>query len=862
MRPQDAYSSIKKDGKSIFFALALGLLFQISVLLLLNTNFFVHDKISAAFAQLIKEENIELKIHNLKLNFPDEIRIRNIVARTVDGTTYDLNRITLKVNPLKFIYDKEIAVQDIKCAEIKIVHDHKQFDAGNLYIRNYSSKIITRCNVNFDNKSVSVSGVINKRNFLKNIFASPKKGTVQINKILKVIADFKEALNLQVFASLSDKLEIHISEGQQNPFSKLNAEIVISFAKNGASIRSSVSGNDLLAGNPQQKVSVDSFHLKNEVSLHRSEWNHALGSIELENINLEGLLQGTLPDLSLQFLLTPQTHEALLLNNSIYSEGQIFLSNKNAQEQVEGNILLQPDLCNLILNRSSHATKLLAGRSLDIGIMPSYNSHNATTFCFDVNAEKFSVLNSPEGDFKFDGIVDEDFNIFILNAFGEFGRSKATGNYYQKWSPLAYKFDIDGICFPQDLNAWMPDWWDRIWPDFEFPSETPYGKFVIEGIWGGLPGNSLTLGSVEAANFKFRNLPLTSSSISVKVDGNSTDIIAESIRHNDKSITGNLKFPRQLSDSPYFIEFDFDGEYPLNLGRDVLGPKMKAKLSDINATSIECKAVGKIFRQNTEGRQGVVKVDIRNAEKFEFHKIPLGDLKGSLDYENNILRGKFNEVKIGQGRSNLIFELNQTEQTENLMLNLSLNEVNTANFLETVSHLMSTDSPLQTDSNPSNSNSNSDLKDSSFSLLLNAQGPPVNLLQFEGTGNLQLKHKGLSQINFLGGLSSKLSKVSPIPIASLNFNKLETTFVLENEVITFSPLEITGSLSSILSEGSVNLDSGDIDLISRLKVVGNIPIPGLKQIVNLADPLSKIAQFRITGPWNDPEWKVQINPQP
>ena len=49
----------------------------------------------------------------------------------------------------------------------------------------------------------------------------------------------------------------------------------------------------LLAGNPQQKVSVDSFHLKNEVSLHRSEWNHALGSIELENINLEGLLQGT-----------------------------------------------------------------------------------------------------------------------------------------------------------------------------------------------------------------------------------------------------------------------------------------------------------------------------------------------------------------------------------------------------------------------------------------------------------------------------------------------------------------------------------------------------------------------------------------
>ena len=862
MRPQDAYSSIKKEGKSIFLALALGLLLQISALLALNTNFFIHDKISAAIIQLFKDENLEIKIHDLKLRFPNEIKVRHIVATTVDGTIFNLSKLTLQVNPIKFIYDWKMAIQDVRCGEIKIFHDQKQFEAENLFIRNYNSKLTTRCNFNFGNKSVAWCGVINKQGLLKNILDSPKGRRVPKGKILNSISELKEGLNLQAFASFSDHIEIHVTERKQNPFSELNAEIGISFEHNSFVLHSSIAGRDFLAGNSTQKVSIRSFLMENEISLDRSDWIYTLGSMELNTIHAEGLLQGTLPDLKLQFFLTPEKQEVLLLNHSDYSDGKIFLSNKNAQEQIEGNILLKPDLCNLVLNRPSNPTRLLEGSGVEIDIIPSYNSHNPTTFCFNVNAERFSFLESPPGDFKFDGEVDKDFNLFILNAFGEFGRSKATGSFFQKWSPLAYKFDIKGVCYPKDLNAWMPNWWDRIWPDFEFPNETPTGKFVIEGIWGGAPGNSLTLGSVEATNFKFRNLPITSSSILVEVDGNATSITGKSIKHKNNSITGNLKFPRQLSDSPYFLEFDFDGEFPLNLGRDVLGPKIKNKLSDINATSIECKAAGKIFRQNEGRHEALVQVDIRNAEEFEFHKIPLGDLKGTLNYENNILSGKFNGVEVGQGRSNLIFELNQTEQTENLMFNLSLNEVNTEKFLESVSHLISLESPLSRDANFSGINSNSDLKDSRFNLSLHAQGPPVNFLQFEGAGNLELRHKSLSQINILGGLSSELSKLSPIPIASLNFNNLRTAFELENEIITFSPLEITGSLSSILSEGSVNLASGDIDLISRLKVVGNIPIPGLKQIMNLADPLSKIAQFRITGPWSDPEWKVQINPQP
>jgi len=43
-----------------------------------------------------------------------------------------------------------------------------------------------------------------------------------------------------------------------------------------------------------------------------------------------------------------------------------------------------------------------------------------------------------------------------------------------------------------------------------------------------------------------------------------------------------------------------------------------------------------------------------------------------------------------------------------------------------------------------------------------------------------------------------------------------------------------------------------------LNVAGNINIPVLKQIVNLADPLSKISKMKIFGELDDPEWSIYL----
>ena len=126
---------------------------------------------------------------------------------------------------------------------------------------------------------------------------------------------------------------------------------------------------------------------------------------------------------------------------------------------------------------------------------------------------------------------------------------------------------------------------------------------------------------------------------------------------------------------------------------------------------------------------------------------------------------------------------------------------------------------------------------------------------------MRIEDKNLKEIHFFGILSEKLSLLPiPLPLGSLNFNTLEGIFRLDKKILHTDNLELTGIFSKLSNKGSVNLESGIVDISSKLHLIGNIPIPIIKQIVNFADPLSRIAEIKLTGHWYTPDWKIQINP--
>ena len=153
-----------------------------------------------------------------------------------------------------------------------------------------------------------------------------------------------------------------------------------------------------------------------------------------------------------------------------------------------------------------------------------------------------------------------------------------------------------------------------------------------------------------------------------------------------------------------------------------------------------------------------------------------------------------------------------------------------------------------------------DPNDGTLSLSLQAQGPLSNPLQFEGSGMFHLKEPSIGQINLFGKISEGLSNLKiPLPTGAFSFNELIIPFNLNNETMSFDELKLGGPISKITSQGSFNLSSGTVDLIAKLSLVGNIPLPLIQNLVQFADPISRMAEIKVTGKIKKPKWELLLS---
>ena len=146
---------------------------------------------------------------------------------------------------------------------------------------------------------------------------------------------------------------------------------------------------------------------------------------------------------------------------------------------------------------------------------------------------------------------------------------------------------------------------------------------------------------------------------------------------------------------------------------------------------------------------------------------------------------------------------------------------------------------------------------------LQAEGPLSEPRHFEGSGNFDFYDVEIGTMHLLGGIRSKLGAFNlPLPSDALSFNRLNAPFLLDHDRILFDQATLSGPLSTFDAKGEVNWVNSDVDLLADLKLAGNLKIPILKQLVNLADPLSKLSTLKIKGDWENPEWTIHLKTNP
>ena len=607
------------------------------------------------------------------------------------------------------------------------------------------------------------------------------------------------------------------------------------------------------------------FSPKNNSSLPK----HCRASFK--QVKLNGIIEGTMPSFDIETVQDSNQINVQVFSHSDVAQTCLHSIWKDLRWKHQGFVDIRPELFDLKAKLPQGTLRILDGKKLQIRISENHSpmvSGGLTQF--SVLAHDFSSLETPRGQFRLLGELSKDGSIYVNDAYGKFGRSEAKGSYKQTWNPAEFRFLVKGTCFPPDIANWLGTWWMPIWKEFSFKEEAPVGDFSITGIWGGEPGTSRTVGSVQANNISYQDFSITESEIVVMIDEKSTDLYADKISHSAGQIEGCLFFPHKKLNSPLNFKFRVSGDFPFDDAKSILGPTAEKSLNNLKAPLLKCEGSGAVYKTLPEPLSDVnltsFTLGINSSIPTTYSGIPIQSLSGTIERQKGILKGFFPRIEMAEGEGAISFE-EISRESDLVKIHFNMDGANRVKLIDAIEHAKLMEASK--DENPSLNKTPMDSREEEnnlggkLNISFTAEGPISDPMQFVGSGISVLTDVEIGSINFLGGIRSKLGAFNlPLPSDALSFNRLEAPFFIDHQFLRFDEINLSGPLSLLVANGDINLETKEVNLIADLKLAGNLKIPLVKQLINLADPLPKMTSIKIAGPWANPAWQIHLTPGP
>jgi len=696
---------------------------------------------------------------------------------------------------------------------------------------------------------------------------SPKNHKFNLAKALDYMDDFFQFCSdssFYLYGHFTDKVELHATSF--NNLSEKSNNVAHLLYRSASDLSKKISlqihskTNKFSASN--YTFSSDSLLVNFDATL--DEQNHLTrinqSNLSFNSITVDGPISGEIPGIHFSAQSFKKDQSTYNIFTDSNNQKISLTIEKGDLPCLTGFLKLHPNSLNIFAEMSYGKTKIIDGDKLNIIFQDNDESEENGGICnFNVAADNFSALETPPGNFIFNGNINPEFSIFIHSAYGKFGASEAFGKYEQHWTPLKYKFTLEGSCLPTDINPWLGLWWSRIWEDFSFGRQSPYGKFTIEGIWGGPSGNCLTSGLIRGKDIIYRDLKLTDSSLNILVEDSITTIHCENLTHSEGDLSGSLIFSPKTHSTPH-VEFKLKGQYPLNEGRGIFDSQTKKVLQELNCSVIDIEGSGTVFYDESssskDDNQTHFSLSLKSNDEIKYKNIPIQSLSGNVSRKEGLLTLDLPNLLIAQGQGTL-FAKEVSKTSKLVQTNLKLQS---ASF----SDLSSILEPLTPDTS---SQAEIDLASSSLkrnglvNLNFSGIGPIDNPNQFEGTGTISLNDLDVGRINLLGGIRRNLGRFNlPLPSDALRFNSLFIPYRIENESLLFDNFELGGPISRISGAGTCDINSQTVEIDADFQLLGGVNIPVIKQIISFADPITKLTQIKISGPLKNPDWEIQISP--
>ncbi len=871
--------TLKKVVQIILYLLAFNVVLMTMIVVLSSVKIPVNQ---AIIKQILKRKipnQLVFQIKNCEIQFPylikiDELKISD--NKNIDCTLYDTEFQFDFINYLlnRKNYFMTMSYSSMKTFFLKTSNSFISSQKGSMK-KTRNGDFFLDLKIKGGNHTINFCGIINSDfpkstqdiwQYLKNR-SFEKTYKLDIDKFLLN----KEATKIDALLVADSVLSLSFAQrnnrgANSSVLSNLEGFVILRDTNGKLNLLSNLSFDELVVSQSSQKFKIKNacIFFNGNLSSGVSGISDAEASFSFKNLDLLGSVQGKVPSFIFRHMQTNSAQISHIFSNSSDFFTSITTQNDyQSSSKTTGTLKFFPNRLNFSVEKNDKSFKVFSGEKIELSLYENTNPRKRHyPISFRIEGKEVSILEAPTGNFVVNGEISNEYDLEIHDSYANIGSSDVKFSYTHLFKTLCYKLTISGFCNPKNVDNWMPPWWEKLWLDFKF-HEIPRGNFVIDGIWGGPVGNTRSFGFVETRSLEFRELPVKSSRNYITVDSDSISVIGKEVIHKHGKFDGSLTFPRKYIGSPVFLNFEIEGDFPFDDGKRVFGKSVYKFLSDSKVTKIKCKGDGKIVRSDVESNSShEYKIALNSSTGGNFKGIPFESIRGEIFHINNKTEGKFNSVSLAGGNAKFYFASYESLDSTILSIDLDLKEANSTRIVEIVSGLNESKLSNVSFKSKLNKNSRESIKDGKLNLMIQAKGPPSDFLQFVGTGRILLKQKGLSQINLLGGISRELSKLSVFPSGAFTFNKLDALFKINHGKLIFDEFRLTGPISSIDALGNLNLQDGSLDLNSKVRFAGNFPIPGIKELVNLADPISKILELKIYGTIEEPNWDIMVNSLP
>jgi len=425
-------------------------------------------------------------------------------------------------------------------------------------------------------------------------------------------------------------------------------------------------------------------------------------------------------------------------------------------------------------------------------------------------------------------------------AYAKIGTNYAHGSYRHDLATRDYRFLLNGQLNPPDIAPWFREWWSTFWQKITFPQAAPTASVDVRGRWRA-PEHSRVFVAAEAHNPTIEGAPLDHVQTRLYLKPDYYDALEVHVRRSTQSAHGRfLRLNDPLTKQLARQDFTFSSTLDLPTILALSGPELATAIAPFQfAEPIALEAAGYIAAHGARHftLQG------RTNSDFSFYDFPLNGLTFSALIADDTLRVDTLSVGLADGLlSGRLHLQNLGSPAPQLGFDLSLAQ---GKFYKWTALLSDFLAHRRGETPPPHDEKNHNV---TIDLDVSAEGNARDPLSFIGSGNMELKGRGLGQIQLFGLLSELLS------FTALNFNQLLSSFTIEREKLVFPEVNITGSNSAITASGHYAMDGGGLNFRARVNPFGESKFI-LKSLVGLIlTPVSNVLEVRLTGPIDKPKW--------